>query len=201
MRTVYSKVKVRKVEAGQYNWQAEISQIVSTFYPQDAVNAGHDELLPLAGEEKEYKSERVVWVKVNPNTTAEQVEKALTDRDCRIVRVLSHKPILEEGDVANQVTAEDKSRSQVVKDTNGEVVLKNYPATPESPAKNLPMFRRYYFKWGTPEDVDLRPETKDNAFIPSWFSIEQTITQSGDAYTNQTEDAETPFSESPAVLG
>jgi len=181
MRTEHSKVTCTQVVSSQYDQlQAELRQTVTTYYPNEAVNAGHDELFSFEGEETPYSSERVVWINVPEGTTKEQVDQRLASMpNCCITRTLSFVPILEEGDIANGVSVEEKSRSQIVCDESGEVVYRN----------GKPMFRRYYFRTTKSEDVDLREQTAEKAYMPLWLQGESEISSNAAAsYAEQSED-------------
>jgi hypothetical protein len=164
MRTTETVVTCVDVLISKYQkLQAELRQVITTFYPSQGVNAGHDSLFDFSGDETPYESTKVIWMNVPEGTTPADVSAMLKKfPNSRIQRILSHKPMLEEGDIANSVTLEDKSLTQVVRNSEGQIVLKN----------GKPQYRRYFFKKEAVADVDLRSETADSPFIPEWMKAE-----------------------------
>lgn len=188
MRIVYGSLIFAGLKPNTFNknkLQAELRQEVKKYYPKANVNAGHDVLIGFTEEETEYISTRVVWVDVPVNSTEEDVRKALAKYpDARIQRVLSYQPELEPGDTANGIDAEEKSKTQMVRDNDGQPVLDS---------DGYPTFRRYFFKTTAAEDIDLRPVTRNNRFMPQWFLAEQELYASQPATTPATTEEELPF--------
>jgi hypothetical protein len=189
MRTVFNKIELDRLETSQFGkLQAWLRQDVETFYPSEAINGGHDELISFEGsEEQSFTSTRTAFVSLPNGTTKEAVEAKLTaNPNAHISRILSFRPIITEGDEAQNRDEEMKSENQAVRDSNGHLVL----------SEGKVQFHRFFFKMtgvAGSDDVDQRPETKDNVYVPMWFSAEQSIAANAPAVAATVEETDVPF--------
>jgi hypothetical protein len=159
IKKVFGKITVDKVEADRYKESldsAQIRQIVTKIYPSASVsNNKQDSLFStedfgLEGG-SEYTEERVTWIPVPKGTTAEQVQAMLDKKpDAKIYKVLSHEPILTDGQEyaleAGLIDLETIAEKQMVRDGEGSPILFNDEV----------QFSAKFFSLAGKEDEDLR---------------------------------------------
>ena len=135
IKKVYAKITVDKVEQDQFKadlFSAQIRQIVTKVYPSASISNNMSD--SLFGADKfdlkgsEYSETRVCWISVPHGSTAEQVQAQLDScPNARIYKVLSHEPILTDGQeyaleqgLTDLAAFENK---QLVRDNDGNPIL------------------------------------------------------------------------------